>query len=339
MIRGPVPMCLVDKPETGTGATLMLQCVGWVLLGEELPEVTWSSVEEEQRKHLTTLLMRGRPLVNLDNINYLYSRDLLSVLTGSVREDRRLGGNELLTIPNRSAFVGSGNNVGFDIEHAGRLYLVRLDAGVENPRTRDVEFKHPDLMAWTQANRPALVAALLTLIQAWIAEGRPAYSGKRMATFEAWSNVIGGILEHAGVPGFLANRDSLMNRAQGSSDENVEFLTEWLRRIDAKPSSLTGAVKTKELYAELAHVVPEPRRGSERSPQSLGRYLEQNVDKVRVLDCGTTVAIRRAPEDKHGKVQRWSLAVLRRGDGQVEPDDRRGKESLLPEDCQAGACG
>ena len=33
LIKGPVPMCLVSKPVTGTGGTLLLQCVGWIVLG------------------------------------------------------------------------------------------------------------------------------------------------------------------------------------------------------------------------------------------------------------------------------------------------------------------
>ena len=165
LIKGPVPMCLVSKPTTGTGGTLLLQCVGWIVLGEPLPESSWSTNQEELRKYLTTLLMRGRALVNLDNITYLHSKDLLSVLSGDVREDRRLGANELLTIPNRAVFVGSGNNVTYNEEHAGRLVVCRLDAGVENPRLRDKTFRHPDLVTWVKTHRPALVAALLTIIQ------------------------------------------------------------------------------------------------------------------------------------------------------------------------------
>jgi putative DNA primase/helicase len=310
LIKGPVPMCLVSKPVTGTGGTLLLQCIGWIVLGEPLPESSWSSDEEELRKFLTTLLMRGRPLVNLDNITYLQSKDLLSVLSGDVREDRRLGGNELLTIPNRAVFVGSGNNITYNEEHAGRLYVSRLDAGVENPRLRDKKFKHSNLLEWTKEHRPMLVAALLTIIQAWLDAGRPAYTSKRLAGFEAWSNVVGGILQHAQVNGFLENRDLMMNIAQRSQDEDIEFVTEWYNHLGTKPATLAGPVKTKELFLVLSEVVPAPRAGSVPTTVTLGRYLEKNIDKVRVLDDGTLVAIRRAEADKHTRQQRWILEVL-----------------------------
>lgn len=315
LIKGPVPMFLVSKPATGTGGTLLLQCVGLVVLGEALPESAWSSNEEEQRKYLTTILYRGRLLNNLDNITHLHSKDLLSVLSGDVREDRRLGGNELLTIPNRSVFVGSGNNVTYDEEHAGRLVVVRLDAKVENPRLRDKEFRHPNLYEWVKEQRPRILAAVITVIQSWLAAGRPAYSGKRLAGFEAWSNVVGGILQHAGVPAFLDNRDQVMRNAQRAQDEDVDFVAAWYACMNPEPSkepTLTGSVRTKELLdaSGLIDVIPQPRNGVRPSTVSLGRYLERNVDKVRVLDGGTHVAIRRAAEDKHAHAQRWILDVL-----------------------------
>lgn len=310
LINGPVPMCLVSKPVTGTGGTLMLQCVGWTVLGESLAESSWSSDEEELRKYLTTLLMRGRPLINLDNITFLHSKDLLSVLSGDVREDRRLGGNELVTIPNRAVFVGSGNNVTFNDEHAGRLYVVRLDAKVENPRLRDVTFRHPHLFEWVQHHRPQLVAGLLTLIQSWLAAGRPAYTGKRLAGFEAWSNVVGGVLQHAGVEGFLGNRDEVLQFSQRAQDEDLDFVTEWFVHREL----MSRRVRTKELLASLGPVAPAPKGGSVATVVSLGRYLERNVDKVRTLDDGTVVAIRRVI-DTHTVQPRWWLEALHRPEG------------------------
>ncbi len=323
LISGPVPMCLVSKPATGTGGTLMLRCIGWIVLGEPLPESSWSSNQEELRKYLTTLLMRGRPLVNLDNITYLHSKDLLSVLSGDVREDRRLGGNELLTIPNRAVFVGSGNNVHFDEEHAGRLFVCRLDAQVENPRLRDKTFKHPDLLEWTKTHRPALVAALLTIIQSWVAAAMPAYTGKRLAGFEAWSNVVGGILQHAQIEGFLENRDQVLRQAQQSQEDDIEFVAAWYACMTAETKALDGPVKTKELLhaSGMSASLPAPKAGTAATTISLGRYLERNIDKVRVLDGGTTVVIRRADEDKNAHTQRWKLEVIRQAPETRKPDD------------------
>ena len=65
-------------------------------------------------------------------------------------------------------------------------------------------------MGWVRANRGRLVAACLTLGQAWIAAGRP--RGRRsIGSYEAWAQVLGGVLEVAGIEGFLGNLDEMMD--------------------------------------------------------------------------------------------------------------------------------
>jgi len=49
---------------------------------------------------------------------------------------------------------------------ARRLVRIRLDARTDQPWRRE-GFRHPDLMIWVRANRARLVAACLTLCQAW----------------------------------------------------------------------------------------------------------------------------------------------------------------------------
>ena len=49
-------------------------------------------------------------------------------------------------------------------------------------------------------------------MRAWLAAGRP--PGKRiLGSFESWAAVVGGILEHAGVPGFLQDTEQLYEAA------------------------------------------------------------------------------------------------------------------------------
>jgi len=67
-------------------------------------------------------------------------------------------------------------------------------------------FRHPDLRSWVRSNWSELVRAVLILAKAWIVAGRPGAGGASPSrSFESWSKVIGGILHHAGIPGFLGN--------------------------------------------------------------------------------------------------------------------------------------
>ena len=107
--------------------------------------------------------------------------------------------SEMARLPIRCAWIATGNNPAFSNEMARRIVRIRLDARTDQPWRRE-GFRHPDLMGWVRANRGRLVAACLTLGQAWIAAGRP--RGRRsIGSYEAWAQVLGGVLEVAGVDG------------------------------------------------------------------------------------------------------------------------------------------
>jgi hypothetical protein len=86
---------------------------------------------------------------------------------------------------------------------------IRLNAGVDRPEER-TGFRHT-LPDWARENRSELVGAALSLAAAWHEQGRPT-GGAVLGSYQSWADVIGGILEVAGIPGFLGNKDALDNR-------------------------------------------------------------------------------------------------------------------------------
>ena len=83
-------------------------------------------------------------------------------------------------------------------------------------------------MAWAIANRGPLVSAALTLGRAWVGAGKPRWSGAGLGSFERWSEIMGGVLEVAGVVGFLADRPALQPGAR--TDGLVALLDRWWER-------------------------------------------------------------------------------------------------------------
>jgi hypothetical protein len=75
-----------------------------------------------------------------------------------------------------------------------------MDAHTAKPWTRG-GFKH-DLETWVPAHRGELIAALLTLVRC---RAPPRQAPIKMGSFQAWVNIIGGILEHNFVEDFLGN--------------------------------------------------------------------------------------------------------------------------------------
>ena len=75
----------------------------------------------------------------------------------------------------------------------------------------------PELLDWAREHRGELVWSALVLVRFWLAPDRPRTAKARLGGFENWVRVIGGIVGHAGLPGFLANQDALRAHALDTS--------------------------------------------------------------------------------------------------------------------------
>jgi hypothetical protein len=302
MIDGPTPLHLIEKPSAGTGATLMVDVITLVLTGTSISVMTESDDDEEWRKRLTAKLRQAPMMVLIDNLSRpLDASAFAAALTAPYWEDRVLGASEMVRFPIRCIWIATGNNPEFSNEMARRLVRIRLDARVDQPWRRG-NFRHPDLRLWVQANRAKLVAACLTLCRAWIAAGKPA-CGKSIGSYESWAQVIGGILETAGIPGFLDNIDEMMNASDGEGAMWRSFVRAWWDRYG------TAEVGTGDLY-EIA-VTCEPAlplgTGGDRSQKTrLGKALGRMRDKVFQFD-GYAIQIE-ATAVRHN-TQRWKLSL------------------------------
>ena len=114
--------------------------------------------EEEWRKRITSLLVDGRPLVVIDNIEGAFqSANLCAVLTSTNWSDRVLGRNELINLQHRTCWIATGNNIRLAGDLPRRCYKVRLDAESARPWQRDPEqFKHPQLLRFVKENSGAV---------------------------------------------------------------------------------------------------------------------------------------------------------------------------------------
>ncbi len=188
--------------------------------------------------------MIAPPAVLLDNIGHvLDSASLAAVLTTTLWSDRVLGQSKTITAPNRTLWLATGNNPVLSREMARRSVRIRLDSKVERPWLRD-GFQHEDLPGWVRAQRPALIVAVLTMLRSWAQAGSPKGT-VRLGSFEAWASVIGGVLEHVGVEGFLADRLDDHEIADPEEEDWAAFVPVWAEAFGEK------AVSSRQLL-ELA---------------------------------------------------------------------------------------
>jgi hypothetical protein len=206
MIEGCTPLALIDKTTPGTGASLIVNIISIVATGKNADMTKDPGSEEEWRKTLFSLLYEGKYIICFDNVDAnLGSSTLSLVLTSSSIESRILGKSKTVNVPNRSVWMAKGNQLQVAGDIARRSYLIQMDAKMAEPWTRDTKgFKHPNLIAFTKQNRAKILEAIYTMIRAWVEAGKPCCN-LSMGNFEEWINIVGGILEYAGLKDFMTN--------------------------------------------------------------------------------------------------------------------------------------
>jgi primase-polymerase (primpol)-like protein len=223
---GCVPLALVDASTSGAGKTLLVQVASIIATGSIASSVTAPTRTAEWRKQITSKARKGDGFFFLDNVRgVLESRPLEEAITTPRWEGRVLGQSKMMDVPLQMTWIATGNNlqVGGDLDR--RFYKIRLVPQHPNPEERSQdEFEHPNLKKWTRQNRGKLIGALLTLARGWYAAGEPDPSIDLFNSFTEWSRVIGGILEHAEIDGFLANWKEAKEDANDEEKRWMNFL-------------------------------------------------------------------------------------------------------------------
>lgn len=235
IIQGPTPLFLIDKPNPGDGATTLAKAIAMVGTGDPLPpgSVDLGSGGEEFRKRITAEFRKNPQVILFDNIGKPLKSDLLAVaLTEPVWSDRILGGSNTLDMPIRVLWLGTGKNPEMNEQIRRRTIRIRLDPmGV---KLQDREFVHPEFEGWVEDHLDRLVWAGLVLCQNWVRRGMPP-GEKRHNSYPKWSRVMGGILEAAGIEGFLENLETMHNCLDENSEAMHRFVLAWWEQWKGKP--------------------------------------------------------------------------------------------------------
>lgn len=227
MIEGQTPIKAVTKKCAGEGASLLLSVLVYPALGFHVPRTSAPSDEAEWNRTLQAVLSGMPQAVLIDNVSEgLRSGALASAVTAPSIAGRKIRTGEAPTIPANCVWLATGIDITMSPELARRTILIHLDSGQDHPELRN-DFKIPNLEVWVRQNRAEMLVALLTIIQAWIEEGCPR-SGKVLGGFEEYSAIMGGILENAGVTGFLEGmvRPPVVGQ-QPDESAWINFIAEW----------------------------------------------------------------------------------------------------------------
>lgn len=230
MIEGPVPMALFDKPQAGTGASLLAEVISVIATGRPAAMMSMPTDEEAWKKSITSILLQAQLVCVLDNCEGdLWAPSLASLLTLTTWRDRILGASKIVELPHRAIWIATGNNLRLRGDLPRRCIWSRMDAQVAQPWLRDLQtFRHPDLRGWVDDARGAILAAILTVAREWTRAGRPVPDATPiLGGYESYSRLLGGVLHFMGARHFMANLSQLYDQVDRESPQWAAFLETW----------------------------------------------------------------------------------------------------------------
>lgn len=198
-VDGPVPLFPFIATTPKSGKTLMVELIHYIATGREIARMAPGETEEEMEKRITAIAMAGFPAVLFDNLTGTFGGSALdAVVQGRVWQGRILGQSEAVTVPMKTVWMVTGNNLGIKGDLAQRVIPVQLAPQDEHPELRS-DFRIPDLRRFVRQHRPMLLSAAYTLLRAHAEAGRPCPVGK-FGGYDEWNTVIRSALAWAGAP-------------------------------------------------------------------------------------------------------------------------------------------
>ena len=321
VIDGPTPLFNVTAPTVGSGKSMLVEVLVAITTGAAPDAMTEGKDEDEWRKRIMAALLQRSPVIFVDNVHAkLNSATLAATLTARWFTDRRLNTNDQqLRAPNDATWIATGNNTRYSDDLARRVVEVRLVPDAEEPWKR-TGFCH-NLPADAYSRRLELLGAIHAMVAAWVEAGCPLGKAK-MASFERWARVVGGVLDVAGVDGFLAGQERIWERSETSEvGEWTELFDAWWEKWG--PTERT-ATEVTQLASQL-EILGDVR--GDKSPSSQAKKMGHALKRV----IGRYFGARRlaARTDTHSKRQLWRLeerprmSELSGSAGMLEGDTRR----------------
>ena len=338
MIDGCVPICLIDKPQAGTGASLLSETIALISTGAGAVVRVAPEDDAAWRKLITSILNEGKLISLIDNVeDKVDLPSLAGAVTSRVWSDRLLGQSKTITFDHRLLWILNGNNVRLGGDLPRRCIWVRMNANVERPWLRPgVCFKHNQI-PWIEEHRGDILSAIYTIVRGWIQAGKPEPSilTPMMGGFEEWRNVIGGILQFVGYTDFLKNNEEMLDEVDDDAPDWSFFFKTLFDRFNAEHVSQIKFGEKKQLdsvtftvvdivtilekeidtnncfmgISKIQDAMPAELNDAYISKRNFNTYLGRKIVgmKDRLFACG--LKLTKSESKEHNKVK-WVLTKL-----------------------------
>ena len=192
-----IPIIIWSANGPRAGKTLLAKVVEIPVRGFA-PLRPFPEKAEELAKVLDSEALSGSSSIIFDNVKVkLDSTFLEQYATSSVVSVRRLGSSAKVEIEKMTMLMFTSNQAEVSADVAGRSLFCDLFVKEADPQARKIERVMTDGTLAGEEIRYKILSALWSLINAWDQADRPAGKG-RIAGFEDWCRIVGGIVEIAG---------------------------------------------------------------------------------------------------------------------------------------------
>jgi putative DNA primase/helicase len=303
----------VSAREAGTGKGLQVDVATMIATGRKSPITPFTDDEAEQRKRITSALLAGHPIINIDNIDApVDSAALAALITSESWSERILGESRKVEVPSNTLVVMTGNNLVIQGDMTRRVIPIELDAQCERPELRSFD---RELLPWVDHHRGQLVADALTVLSAWRKAGRPASNGFiPLGSFEDWSREIAACLIWIGLP----DPTDAMTRQRAADPKRARLrrvLSNWydlfgdaeqtvnavMQSVEPTPDERPATAELREVFAEIT----AEARTDRATRTKLGLFIRSNAGRVVTIDDGTGLRFVEAGTIKHAA--RWTV--------------------------------
>jgi hypothetical protein len=168
----------------GCGKGLMTRCISAVAYGMAPSAVPRGDSIQELDKRIVAELIKGHPVLFLDNINgaRLESATLASIMTERPVRLRQLGESKMIELDSAVFVIVTGNGLTISEDLVRRFLVCELDARVEDPEQREFA---PGFLESIKKRRAELLGACLTIWR-WGQQATDIKAGKALGGFEDW---------------------------------------------------------------------------------------------------------------------------------------------------------
>jgi hypothetical protein len=279
-IQGSTPAFVLDANVRGAGKSRLMDIVAIIATGRAMPRKVYPHAEAELAKVLDAYALAGARIICLDNVDVPFGGAALdaALTTPEGYEVRVLGKTEVPCVDWSAVIFATGNNIAFRGDTADRVIRARLLSESENPRAR-AGFKYDPILDEVHKARPRLVAAVLTILRAYVVAGRRDMKTPPFGSFESWSRLV----PHAIV--FAGGESPMTGRILDAREANPtdQALAAFLAGFDALILRLhAGAVRQEAVRAK------QEKRAARTLP--VNRYLP-STELLRALYDDAAIGI------------------------------------------------